>query len=100
MFYFIENLVGLNFSRQTACTHCASLQGSVSGKLENKSDQVENNHLKTIKFTITNFTFVLTPAHCGDPGHKGVWCVSGANLSCAHRHTPHQTSIYLWNFFV
>ncbi len=57
MFHFTENLVGLNFSRQTAGTHCASLRGSFSGKLENKCDRVESNRLNTTKFTITNFTF-------------------------------------------
>ncbi len=45
MFYFTENLEGLNFSCQTACTHCASLQGPFSGKLENKCDRTENNRI-------------------------------------------------------
>ncbi len=57
MFYFTENLVGLNFSRRTVCTHSASLRGSFSGKMKNKCDRVENNRLNTTKFTITNFTF-------------------------------------------
>ncbi len=57
MFYFAENLVGLNFSHRTACSHCASLRGSFSGKLKNKCDLVENNRLNTTKFTITSLTF-------------------------------------------
>ncbi len=57
MFYFTENLVGLNFSRQIVCTHCASLRGCFSGKIKNKCDRVEKNRLNTTKFAITNFTF-------------------------------------------
>ncbi len=37
---------------------------------------------------------VTTQARCGDPGARGCG-VSGANLACVHRHTSHQTSIYL-----